>query len=680
MGVRGLTKYVDTLPCGKHGVWEFDELRDTNLIIDGCGLYYHIYNDSNHLNIKYGGQYKQLQDKVKEFIVMLQSNNVVPYVVIDGIMTKDEKKFHTSLKRNQDRVKQMEDMWGTSSTSDMVIPLLVQIAFVQVLQELGVKYAVADFEADCEIASLANELDAPVMAKDSDFYIFNIKGGYIPFQQYNFSCGNITVKKFKFQNFAKYLGIDPGMLPLLASLIGNDYVSHKMLQPFMDYLQQPTDKIPAIAKFLSKCKRNAASTVFEAVVELIPSVQPEFEQALRLSVEEYQMKESNLIGYFSSNDLSCNIVTFNNHSLPQWAVQLFRDDSIASSGFACLCNRKIFLQTQCEDPSLPSAQACVQDLRWHYYAMLQHFENADSGRELGLPQSKAGAESLVTETHQQSHPSVSRTDTGLTKDTPHLVEMIEEFQIQDDAETSLSNTPCRPHQDIYSPLECTNRETNFSKEITVTEFDRKGSTLAEKERKVDLTQIKIQIDGIREMSNEAKKSHLLKLLDSDLPFIHNLAIEHQLVVAALRYWIINCDVNEKQLAAILVHYVGEKPQPLKPNKSLQPVHCFSQWQNVVYWTEKLNSLFSAPFPHLQAAKLYNGIQVCLVHETLISEEDVKAEFMVIYPDLYRLLHNAITKDIRDDWQFKPAKDEKKTTSKDYLKRNPFAVLGELDSD
>ncbi|XP_028395374.1 protein asteroid homolog 1-like [Dendronephthya gigantea] len=579
MGIQDLPKYVDTLPCGKHGVWEFDKLRDTNLIVDGRGLCYYIHS-SNRLDMKYGGQYQQLQDKVREFVAKLRSNNVVPYVVFDGIMTKDEKKFDTKLKRKQKCLKRMKAMWSSrSSTNDVVIPCLAQIAFVQVLQELDVKYAVADL--------------------------------------------NTTVKKFKFQNFAKHLGIDPGMLPLFASLIGNDYVSEDVLEQFMVYLQQPTDKIPAIAKFLSKYKSNDASTVFKDVVELIPSVHPKFEETLRLSVEEYKTKESNLIGYFNSNDLSCNILTFNDHSLPQWAVELFRVDSVAPSGFACLCNRKVFLRPQCEDTSKPSAQVCVQDLRWYYYAMLQHFEKAAIGRELRQPQSEAGAQSL---------------------------------------------------------------------EITVTEFDRKESEYPKEGTwKFNLTQIisqiDVQIEGIRKMSDDDKKSHLLKLLikDSDLPFIHNLAIGHQLVVAALRYWIIHCDVNQKQLAAILVHYVGEKPRPIKPNKSLQDVlirtvHGFSQWQNVVYWTEKLNSLFSAPFQHLQAAKLYNGKQVCLVHKRLISEEGVKAESMVIYPNLYRLLHNAITKDIRDDWQLKPAKDEKKTTSKDYLKGNRFAVLGESDSD
>ena len=484
-----------------------------------------------------------------------------------------------------------------------------------------------------------------MISNDSDFYIFKVKHGYIPFQQYDFSGGSIRVKKFKFHGFAKYLHLKASMLPLLASLIGNDYVSDTMLQPFMAYLEQPRHKIPAIANFLSEHK--SASGAFKAAVKSIPShFQPEFQQALQLSLEEYQAKESNLLGYFNSGDLGCNIVTFNNHSLPRWAVELFRNESIAAEGFACLCNRKIFLRPQCEDTSLPSAQVCVQDLRWYYYALVLHFENASS-RRLRQPESKASAQTLVTDsltklekvfdhTHESrcirnlhttdyfnTQSSSISTHSTIDEDNTDLAEMMAEFQFQDNTVTHFQDSPTY-HQDVSSRLDCTNRDTNFSKEITVAEFDREGSTLVT--RKINLAPIvsktNVQIDDIQEMSDDARKRHLLKLLDSDLPSIHDLPIKHQLSVSALRYWIIHCNnIKKKQLAALLVHYVGEKPSPLRQNKSLpdvsiRTVHGFSQWQNVVYWAEKLNLLFSAPFPHMQVAELYNGIQVCLVYDRL----------------------------------------------------------------
>ena len=138
MGIPGLTRYVDTLP-----VWESFDLYDTKLVIDGCGLYYYIYANSGRLNTKYGGQYDQFQRKVKGFFAKLQMSKVVPYVVIDGIMNRDEKKFKTHITRKKKIIKDMKNMW-TRESYEMVLPRLVQLVFVQVLREMKIRYAIAD--------------------------------------------------------------------------------------------------------------------------------------------------------------------------------------------------------------------------------------------------------------------------------------------------------------------------------------------------------------------------------------------------------------------------------------------------------------------------------------------------------------------------------------------------------
>jgi hypothetical protein len=406
-----------------------------------------------------------------------------------------------------------------------------------------------------------------VLANDSDFYIFNIRHGYIPFQQYNFSGPNSTVRKFSFDGFAKHLGIDPSMSPLLASLAGNDYITYTMLKPFTTHIESLVSsskleagsrrcKVPTIAQFLSGYK--SVSEAIDAVIGLFPNnLKVSFKKALDLSIEEYQMKQSNLIGYFEISDLSCNMRTYNGHSLPQWVVKLYREGLIASEGLACLCNRKIFLRTQCEDVSLPSAQTCAQGLRWYYYALALNCE----------------------------------------LDTNTVVPATELLQSQNN--TAQATTA----------------------DIVVTELDREGLELVPK--KVNLTrkvpEIDFQIHDIPKMSDEAKNSHLLSLLDSDLSFIHDLPIKHQIVVSALRYWVIHSHIKPAHLAALLVYYVGEKQSSTTSESfqiSLEAVHGFSQWQNVLYWVERLNTLFSSTFPQLQVAKLYDGVQVCLVYERL----------------------------------------------------------------
>ena len=148
MGIRGLKTYVDNLPpLEEEIVWEYFKLQNTNLVIDGCGLYYYIY-ELWKLNIKFGGEYSQLQEKIKEFFDKLRSKNVVPYVVFDGIMTRDQKKLRTHIERNTKRIKRMKNLWS-SNGHGMVLPRLAQLAVVQVLQEINVQeikvpYAVAD--------------------------------------------------------------------------------------------------------------------------------------------------------------------------------------------------------------------------------------------------------------------------------------------------------------------------------------------------------------------------------------------------------------------------------------------------------------------------------------------------------------------------------------------------------
>ena len=144
------------------------------------------------------------------------------------------------------------------------------------------------------------------MGNDSDFYIFNIKHGYIPFQQYNFTGRNTRVQKFSFDGFARHLAINPEMSPLLASLVGNDYISDSMLRPFSSHIQQLLSSskldagskkcnVPVIAQFLSKYK--SMSEACKAVISLYQNgAESAFAKVLHLSINEYQIKWSNLIG------------------------------------------------------------------------------------------------------------------------------------------------------------------------------------------------------------------------------------------------------------------------------------------------------------------------------------------------------------------------------------------------
>ncbi len=62
--------------------------------------------------------------------------------------------------------------------------------------ELGIKFFKCCFEADSQIAALANKWDCPVVSIDSDFYILDIKKGLITLENFRVSDA-VTVPTIK---------------------------------------------------------------------------------------------------------------------------------------------------------------------------------------------------------------------------------------------------------------------------------------------------------------------------------------------------------------------------------------------------------------------------------------------------------------------------------------------------
>ena len=87
-------------------------------------------------------------------------------------------------------------------------------------------------EADTEIASLAYVWNCPVLSNDSDFFIFDIKAGYIPFEFLEWNSSSLTASVFYRQKLASHHRIRAELIPLWASLAGNDYVSRDLSSTF----------------------------------------------------------------------------------------------------------------------------------------------------------------------------------------------------------------------------------------------------------------------------------------------------------------------------------------------------------------------------------------------------------------------------------------------------------------
>ncbi|CAL8296423.1 unnamed protein product [Lota lota] len=228
MGVHGLTTYVE----GNKQFFQDVKFRDSVLIIDGCSLYFRLY--FNHsLDQQHGGDYDAFSTLLDQFFSALAACNIQPFVVLDGGMDPSDKKFSTLRARLQSKIKEADCL--SHGRHGSVLPFLTRDVFIQVLTQRGVPLVQCPAEADWEIACLAHQWNCPVLTNDSDFYIFDLPGGYLPFRFFNWTNLNgryphhwISARRYTAHLLCRcFRGMNQQLLPLCAVLSGNDYGTPK---------------------------------------------------------------------------------------------------------------------------------------------------------------------------------------------------------------------------------------------------------------------------------------------------------------------------------------------------------------------------------------------------------------------------------------------------------------------
>ena len=231
-------------------------------------------------------------------------------------------------------------------------------------------------EADQEIASLANLWNCPVISNDSDFFIFDLKQGYIPLKHLDWSSKPLTADLFKSEKLSQHLKIPKDLLPLLASLLGNDYVSYEDLFEFheaMKRVSQGINKTSRIANFL----RSKANLLQKGLAPVLNLVQGEddkkLQQALETSMQSYRDKGNNLASYFQGaieGEID-SVLVAQSSSLPlePWVVSKYREGLFPKACMNTLTVGKQFLRVQVENFSVLSANQCSLKLRQFMYGI-----------------------------------------------------------------------------------------------------------------------------------------------------------------------------------------------------------------------------------------------------------------------------------------------------------------------
>lgn len=246
MGVRGLTTYINN---NENIFLESFLLHDTCLVIDGHSLCAQLYRNLNCF-AAFGGDYDKIATYVKKFFHSLRKCNIKCYILFDG--SYETRKLRTAYCRLKSKIYGASRLDPVTQSGLQIFPFLLRDVFKSVLTELKIPYTVCEFEADDEIATMARYLNCPVLSYDSDFFIYNVL--YIPFntlelkpvpiEENNKKIFVMECRIYKVENFVHHFGgLKEELLPLLATLLGNDYVQKRLFKNFFSHLKMPKSKM-----------------------------------------------------------------------------------------------------------------------------------------------------------------------------------------------------------------------------------------------------------------------------------------------------------------------------------------------------------------------------------------------------------------------------------------------------
>lgn len=243
MGVRGLTTFINNRA---HLYLKNYELHDCNVVIDGNSLASNLYKWHCKSNDCFGGDYDKFAQVIRSFFNAFSQCNITSYVILDGGYEK--RKLNTVASRMKNKICAAESLNAMTEGCAPVFPLFLREVFVDVVLSLGLKVARCEFEGDMEIASIAQALNCPVISYDSDFYVLGSL--YIPFTTVEVAARKskskdsktpymyISCKIYHVESFLQaYGGLDKGNLPLLAVILGNDYINGRLFAPFFRNLK-----------------------------------------------------------------------------------------------------------------------------------------------------------------------------------------------------------------------------------------------------------------------------------------------------------------------------------------------------------------------------------------------------------------------------------------------------------
>ncbi|XP_072226228.1 single-strand DNA endonuclease ASTE1 [Leuresthes tenuis] len=648
MGVHGLTTYVE----GNRNFLQDVKFRDSRLVIDGCSLYFRLY--FNHgLDQLHGGDYDAFAHLLTQFFCSLAACNIQPFVVLDGGIDPSDKKFSTLRQRLQAKIKEADSI--SHGRNGSVLPILTRDVFIQVLIQRGIPLFQCPAEADWEIACLAHQWNCPVLTNDSDFFIFDLPGGYLPLHFFQWTNLNgkashryISARHYTTNNLCRWFGgMNCELLPLCAVLTGNDYGAPKEAETLFDLIdvsalgggggrrrgRSSTSRIEGLLIWLS-----SFSNVAEALEEVSRLMCEEggrgrrgqmggLSSQLWAAMQEYHINaQSSVARWFSGGNSAPGGKTSGLAQLPECLSLAAAQGLLAPLAVDAVVMQRVLLFPQVENSKLASSHSSSRAIRQAVYGMLlqTYTYNTTPGRDEGTQLAKGGQTKAQISGIRGGTGRAGRGGRGRANVTLGM-------------EQSAGVALVQPQ--------------GFSTPVFVEEYDRADLNLKKNQVEAHLPRNHIQLHRLSQTPVAVRLGVLLEVLGVKEPALHPAPYPLQLAVAVTGFWLREAIPTPSQLllqALVLGMVYGElslhnQPgatqhqqavsqlnwaaernvcaaldrQRVRPGErrgvDIGVAHSISQWQACLWSALCLNQLLLMPLPQPNLSWLFSGT---LVHGLL----------------------------------------------------------------
>uniref|UniRef100_A0A3Q2VI17 Uncharacterized protein n=1 Tax=Haplochromis burtoni TaxID=8153 RepID=A0A3Q2VI17_HAPBU len=351
--------------CRQKGISTITTVEKTGLIIDGNALYYSLYYTSDpKLDQRCGGDYPRFKHEVCKFFKTLQDCEVNPYVILDGGSGPEKhEKILSRLKNKLKKAKTVAETEpdGTLPKAYNVLPPLVKDVFIETLREKGIEFKVCLGEADPEVVSEANQKQCAVLSIDKDFYIFDWKKE---------EDGKIPAKIYTRSKFVEHFKLDPALMPVFASIAGNDYSRLEDNGAFAKESSSPGEysikRLDGMLGFLSKVNLDGLDDSQKrerALSKALNHVGKKQNQTFKLAIEKYVKPEKT------------------SSKLPPWVCEKVERGELTTFVTSVVDWKTILLTPLVENFSQRSSYTAAYRIRQYFYGLLTEGVITEYGRD-----------------------------------------------------------------------------------------------------------------------------------------------------------------------------------------------------------------------------------------------------------------------------------------------------------